>query len=130
MKYTVSLWGSKPGTNDDCHTGANYNTKAEALRVYAQPEQYFSPVSWRSTVWVEIDGSDIHEERRVVTVEQERAMCRRDAADDRAWQREIATQAGMAFGVDAYNEEMGYGSVMDAEEAVDSDAISCLETGD
>lgn len=100
-KYTVNLWGSKPGANDDCHTGDDFDTREEALAIYLTPAAHFRPVDVASTGWVEIDGPGIHDER---CINPRRKV--RDALED--WRREIAMQAGMGLGIEAYNDEMGF----------------------
>ena len=35
MPYGVNMWGSRPGTNDDCHTGVDFSSRAEAEAFYA-----------------------------------------------------------------------------------------------
>lgn len=113
--WSVNLWGSHPeAENDDCWTGDDYATEGEARAVYEaadpvaamaaslpepkRPE--FIAYHSRDTVFVEIDGPTSNEVRRL------RADRRR--FDDREWSREIATQAGMMGGCDAYNGAMGW----------------------
>jgi hypothetical protein len=93
--YVVGWWGSHPDEeNDDCCCAQDYATLEEAKR------EYFAKVEERFVMYVEIDGPNIHKIRR-------NPRFRRDRDDDE-WQRERAMQAGMAFGVDAYNDEMGW----------------------
>jgi len=101
LPYSVNLWGSDPAEdNDDCWTGLDFATREEAERAYADPAAHFLASSWTCTVFVELDGPDVHEERRV------RPDRRRPSDAD--WIREHATQAGMALGCDGYNDAMGY----------------------
>lgn len=100
-KYSVNLWGSKPGTNDDCHTGADFATLEEALAVYLTPASHFRAVDVADSAYVEIDGPDFHDERCI----NPRRKVRDDLSD---WRREIAMQAGMGLGIEAYNDEMGF----------------------
>jgi hypothetical protein len=58
------------------------------------------------TAFVMLDGPGVHEVRKVPGYDAE-AQAAELEADMRAWRREIATQAGMAFGCEAYNEVMG-----------------------
>jgi hypothetical protein len=104
--YTVNLWGSKPGTNDDCWTGDDFATRAEAEAVYANPEAHFSAQHTRGVAWFQIDGPDIHEERENPAYNTREAE-RQRALDDAADRSERAMQAGMGLGVHAFNEEMG-----------------------
>jgi len=101
-RYSVNLWGSKPGTDDDCWSGAEFDTEAEARACYLDPWPHFYPHAKRETAWVELDGPDIHEERRNHSFQRRR----RDDGDD--WRREQAMQAGMGLGVEAYNDAMGW----------------------
>ncbi len=106
--YTVNIWGSKPGTNDDCWTGGDFADLAAARAAYADPSSMSTYI--RNTiagatgeVWVEIDGPDVHMERRLRKANA-RAQARERAAD----RLELATEAGMGLGVVAYNEAMGW----------------------
>lgn len=113
-QYSVSLWGSDPDTcdNDDCWTGEDFPTKEEAQAffqaVLAAP--YLHPMAKGCGHWeyIELDGPDVH----VVAPNPDQETCarhRRDLArEDRAWRWEVAVEAGMLHGTDAYNEEMGY----------------------
>jgi len=100
--YSILLWNSDPDEgNDDCMSGDDVYTREEALEIYNNPEQHFSPQLMRYTVFVELDGPDIYAKRRIAP------DLPRDDDDD--WRREQAMQAGMGLGVDAYNDYMGYG---------------------
>jgi hypothetical protein len=115
--YSVTLWGSNPDVtdNDDCWTGDDFATREEAVAAYREVVMFpdHSELagacgprgSWE---FVMVDGPDAHE----VTQNPDRPSCARRrrelARDDRDWQREIAMEAGMLHGVDAYNDEMGY----------------------
>jgi len=99
-EYLVNLWGSKPGTNDDWWNSKDFETKEEALACFEKPEDYFKKLE-PSDVFIEIDGPDIHQERRIAPDYKEKDDC----SD---WQREMAMQNGMAFGVQGYNDTYGY----------------------
>lgn len=105
--YSVNLWGSHPDEeNDDCHTGDDFATKEEALLVYNQTwRDHFSSGSVLSTTHVEIDGPDLNE---VKCVKVSRRQAAEDAEFDTMWRREMAMEAGMGLGIDAYNDAMGY----------------------
>ena len=93
--YNVSEWGSRPDAeNDDCYTGADYDTIEEARAAF------LGPCTDTDVHWVQLDGPDVHEMRRNGGY--------RKPADDDDWQRESAMQAGMGLGVDAYNDSLGY----------------------
>jgi len=101
MTYSVNEWGSHPDDdNDDCWTGEDFATLEEAEAAFAADPRD------RGTAFVELDGPDVYRVREIPGVA---ARNRREAeADRRAWQREIAIEAGMLHGIDAYNDEMGY----------------------
>lgn len=117
--YSVNLWGSHPDAdNDDCWTGDDFATLAEARAAFADidgtllkhtPGDTVHPrVYWSGWAFAVIDGPDVHEvkpnpDQRAVRAHR-REMAR-DAAESR---REQAMQAGMAFGCDGYNDEMGW----------------------
>jgi len=113
--YSVSLWGSRPGTDDDCWTGLDFETMAEARRCFDEPERFFksdlSSAAWFAlTREYRLNGTNYSDEMGVrenpsydrARIERERRMY------DEMERRERAMQAGMAFGVDGYNDEMGW----------------------
>jgi hypothetical protein len=93
-EFAVNFWGSKPGTNDDCHTGVEFEEHGEAMDTFtadAEPD----------VAWLEIVGPTFRAERKnPAYVPQE--------DDDSAERSEHAMQAGMAFGCAGYNDAMGY----------------------
>ena len=106
--YIVNYWGSHPEAgNDDCWTGEDYATLAEAETAYACEGPCYpdgTPIGW---AYVEIVGPGVDKVRH--NPSHDAARDRREvAAYDRAWRREQAYQAGMAFGCDGYNDAMGY----------------------
>jgi hypothetical protein len=118
LPYSVSLWGSHPDAcNDDCWTGDEFATLEDALACYralagsignfALAEK-LSKVTGHDWEYVEIDGPDVHDVLRNPD-QKTQGRHRREAQRSNAeWQREIAHQAGMAFGCDGYNDMMGY----------------------
>lgn len=104
--YSVCLHGSNPDLgNDDCYTGADFATLAEATAVAADPLSHFKGPGGMSgqqyysgELWVELDGPDANEVRQV-------SKGRRGS---QGWRSERAHQAGMMGGTQAYNEEMGF----------------------
>jgi len=117
--YHVNLWGSKPGTNDDCDTGETFETEAEARRCYEQAEKRFSPSALRYAAWFELGVDyaerDAHGHQLVDTIAERRnpsydraAVERENAAYDAMCRNERAMQAGMAFGCQGFNDEMGW----------------------
>lgn len=105
--YTVKLWGSNPGTNDDCWTEGEYPTLAQARVAYEEPfDSGEFPMRYNDShepLWIEMTGEGIHEVRCIWTGTRTPS---RDSGFDREWQSEIAMQAGMGLGIDAYNDEM------------------------
>ena len=115
VPYSVTLWGSNPDTtdNDDCWTGEDYATRDEAIAAYRHVvmfPQHDQLVRACGGDWefVMIDGPDAHE----VTANPDQAAQRRhrreSARSDAEWRSERAMQAGMAFGVEGFNDEHGY----------------------
>jgi hypothetical protein len=103
--YSVTLWDSDPDAgNDDCSTGIDFATRDEALAAFADPWPHVDATYYRpaDTDWLEVDGPDVHDKRQNPAYRP-----RRQGRDDE-WMVEIATQAGMAGGCDAYNDAMGY----------------------
>ena len=95
--YTVNYWGSHPDQdNDDCFTGADYATLAEAEAVLSAGS------SDCSVQFIQLDGPNVN-----IVVGNPNYSARECALDD-SWQREQAMQAGMAFGCEGYNDAMGW----------------------
>jgi hypothetical protein len=97
--FVVLCWGSPPTeNNDDCWTGVDYATLAEAEDAFAAP---VTGVDARDTHTVELSGPGVYRTRLNPGFSPEPDDC-----DD--WKRERAMQAGMSFCCDGYNDEMGY----------------------
>jgi len=98
--YAVNLWASDPiDNNDDCNTGDDFLSFEEAFKVYQDPKPYFHPHAFAGTVFVEIDGPDVYEKRRIAPDHEP------DDLND--WRKEFAMQQGMAFGCQGWNEAIG-----------------------
>lgn len=99
--FTVEYWGSDPDEkNDDCWTGYDFASIDEARAKFAaEPDAYY----YSDTAFIVLDGPGVHEQRKHPGFRPNS-----DRAHDAEWQREIAMEAGMLYGVDAYNDEMGY----------------------
>jgi hypothetical protein len=95
--YSVLGFGSHPDDagNDDCYTGQDFATLTEARVAYLAAHEL-------EVAFVMLDGPDVNEIRQIPN----RRVSRR--VDDGEWRREIAMQAGMAFGCAGYNDAMGY----------------------
>ena len=110
MSYTVNLWSTHPDLdNDDCTTGDDFFTLAEALACAENAVAHFDLFDLTVHEYIEIDGIDYHEDRKNPVFDAKKASrLRRDEGAE--WRSERAMQAGMAFGVQGYNDEMGYDS--------------------
>ena len=105
--YYVGLWASRPGTNDDQSTAFEFTDRQEAREAYLDPSSCDGLVDWierearhGADEWAPGAG------RRVVEGDL-REVARQEAADARAWGQELAVQAGMGLGIEAYNELAG-----------------------
>ncbi len=58
MSFSVNFWGSKPRTNDDCYNTSDFETFVLAVACFK------APVVDTSIAYVELDGPDVHRERR------------------------------------------------------------------
>jgi hypothetical protein len=105
--WTVSLWLTHPDENcDDCMTGDHFATEAEARACAADPNSCFDQVLFSDCAFVALDGPGVHAvTERPGVAERARRQAAREAQIDRS---EVAMQAGMAFGVDGYNDAMGW----------------------
>lgn len=103
--YTVDHWCSHPDqNNDDCQTGYDFPTLAKAEEALEKGSQsYF-------VAFLELKGPDGL--RKVVANPNYDAarVERENRQEDRDAQSEYAMQAGMAFGVEGYNDAMGWSS--------------------
>lgn len=95
--FSVLFWGSHPDAdNDDCWTGQDFVSLEEAR------ECFNAKVTEGSTAYVELEGPDGRLDLR------ENPDYEPSEDDDSDWRREIAMEAGMMGGCDAYNEVMGW----------------------
>jgi hypothetical protein len=100
--FAVNFWGSHPSlNNDDCHTGSDFETLAQAEEAFAKGS------ADHCTSHVELTGPGVYRVRENAAHDPKR-RAREMARDDAEWQRERAMQAGMGLGCDGYNDEMGY----------------------
>lgn len=109
--YSVNYWGSHPDEeNDDCHTGVDFDSLEEAIAAFkAKPSEVCSWMADHDPAFIEIDGID-DADLPGLGIERVRKnpIHRKSKDDDSDWQHERAMQAGMAFGCQGYNEEMGF----------------------
>lgn len=114
LSYSVTLWGSNPDEtdNDDCWTGGDYATRDEAVAAYRSvmmfPDQPFGLAAHADFEFVMLDGPDVHDVTANPDQPSQKHRRRDLAQSDREWRHERAMQAGMAFGCDGWNNEMGY----------------------
>jgi|GEM_PF-3494239 len=111
--YAVNVWGSRPDAgNDDCWTGLDL-PRDEALALFNLRDEELAAIlcpredAHTAYAYVELDGPDLHRVRPNALYDAE-AVRRRREADDAAWRSEIACQAGMGGGCEAYNDAMGW----------------------
>lgn len=115
--FTVNLWGSDPDDeNDDCWIGFDFDSEGAARAAFDAPDPIavlaleleeprrarFVAEYRRDAAYIQIDGPGVHEDRKLREPAEQEPV-------DMEWQNEIATQAGMMGGCDAYNDVMGYG---------------------
>lgn len=113
--WSVDLWSCHPDEDHDdsgCITGDDFETEAEAREVFNHPWPHFERAAKPHFVaYVTISGPARLERftaTRMNARYNPRRVAREAAESDREWQRETARQAGMAFGIEAFNEEMGW----------------------
>ena len=106
--YAVLEWGSHPeDDNDDCFTGFETRDLAEAKRMF---EDSLSADSCAYVeLWVRVDpDSEETVEDETIYILRENPHWTGKESDDSDWRQEIANEAGMLGGCDAYNEVMGW----------------------
>ena len=110
--YEVSLWGSRPGIDDDCWTSEKFETLAEARDCFDDPWSTFSEAHENAeTAYVALTRNYLLAGRNYADelgVWQNPGFAPRLVASNNDWRTERAMQAGMGLGVQAYNDEMGY----------------------
>jgi hypothetical protein len=102
--FSVLYWGSHPDLdNDDCWTGEDFDTLEEAMACFlADPPDH----TLRDTQYIELDGHVDAKGNNLIRLNPHFRSSRKDDFAD--WKQEAAHQAGMAFGPDGYNDEMGW----------------------
>lgn len=106
--YSVTLWNDIPIDTDTCMTGDDFETEIEARLVIANIDAHFSFAKMKASnaPYIMLDGPGIQE-----------IICRKDMLIrlknehdfyNKTRQKEIAMEAGMGIGIDAYNDIMGY----------------------
>lgn len=101
--YSVNHWGSHPDEgNDDCWTGWDFATLAEAEAEFNNPTFIAYTDFERGVAYIQMDGPDIYRVRKNPGFKPS------PEPSDREWRREIAMEEGMLNGIDSYNDWMGY----------------------
>lgn len=97
--FTVLAFGSHPDKeNDDCWYGEDCATFQEALKILGE----FIAKRDRDVEYIVIDSAGFYHEVKNPFFRPKKK------SRDLDWEREIAWEAGMLGGCDAYNEVMGY----------------------
>jgi hypothetical protein len=100
-KWSVNHWLTHPDNgNDDCMTGDDFDTLEQA-----KSSDLFTKASY-DIQWIEIDGPVGSNHYEVI--KNPNYSAKAVAFEDSLERSERAMQAGMAFGCQGYNEEMGY----------------------
>jgi len=112
--YSVNFWGSHPDAgNDDCLCGEDFATLEGARAYFADPSLWvFNGGTFLvdDCPYVELASGERSSDG-VLTVEtikvRKNPDYRPDCGGGDDWRDEIAREAGMLGGVEAYNEVMG-----------------------
>lgn len=112
--YTVNLHYEDPEdpNSDACAIGCDFASIEEARACVSDflsgKSAHFNSICYSDIPYIEIDGPGVSEVVRRPKLIAKRK--REREADNRAWQHEMAMEAGMGMGVQAYNDVMGYDS--------------------
>lgn len=99
--FSVEFWGSHPDKgNDDCLTGLDFPTMADAQECFDNPwkDADFARYFKTSTAYIRLEGEGQEKIRKNDAYKPSKG--------DNEWAREIAHQDGMMGGCDAYNDAM------------------------
>ncbi len=107
--YSVNFWGSHPNAgNDDCYCGEDFATVAEARAYFTDPSRWGTYVIDCSHVELASGERSQDGALWVKTIKvRKNPEYQASQQDDKDWRNEIATQAGMLGGIEAYNEALG-----------------------
>lgn len=108
--FSVGLWDAYPDSGEDaCYTGEDFATLDEAQACAADVREHFGWIrASRRIPYVLVSGPGVREVRTIDGPEPDDVAQEREDREARAWRRELATEAGMLGGIDAYNDAMGY----------------------
>jgi len=113
--YHVELWCSDPREDGDDHCQSyEFEDLASAKRAFENPRDEMRANDLHCVTHLQLtrvvlyDGREYADPIGVRQVMTDAQIAKMRADDDRTWKREIAMEAAMLHGVDAYNEVMGY----------------------
>ncbi len=96
--FAVNLWGTHPDCgNDDCCTGDNFDTLAAAVACASNPDAFFPHAKHCAFIEIVSPEGKLVIERKIPKTKPVEYGC-----------HEFANLQGMAGGIDAYNDAMGY----------------------
>lgn len=96
--FEVSIWGDTPWDTDTCWCGEDFDTLEEARKVFEKPETFFNPGDCYN-VYITLVGPEVDETRVI-------GKPRKNSGKEVL--REMAMEAGMLHGIEAYNDVYGY----------------------
>lgn len=112
--FSVNFWGSNPADdNDDCWTGCDFDTREQAEAFFNNAFAVWAEgfnmglTRWstrsivKETAFIQLDGPGVNK-----SVANPGFKASKD--DGSADRRELAMEAGMLGGCDAYNDAMGF----------------------
>lgn len=104
--FSVLFWSSNPDEgNAECFEVAEFDSKHDAIDFFQAAEK--SDLACRDIAYIEIDGVE-DGELLAMGIQRLKKNSRFKKCADNSWQQEIAMQAGMQGGCQAYNDEMGW----------------------
>ena len=106
MKYAINFWGSHPDLeNDDCWGGFDTDDREKAMNS-------LNGVSDVDTQFVEVCSIVSEDDKGHQLLKRLKLSKNPDyqpePIDEEEWVMELAMEAGMLHGVDAYNEMLGW----------------------
>lgn len=108
--YTISLWSDKPVETDTCFVAEDFATEKEARMGLVDLSATFHGMrkSDLDVPYIMLDGPGLQE--IITRPETVKRYERERERHERECRNENAMQAGMVFGVQGYNDAMGYDS--------------------
>jgi hypothetical protein len=103
LPYAVQDWGAHPDDNADCCWDS---TEFATLKEAQEELAHLLTSNQTVPAYFILVGPGLRDIHRNPTFNPTKAQAEA-AAEDAAWRQEIAMEAGMLHGVDAYNDAMG-----------------------